>query len=203
MKNSQWTFALCAVLAAGTAVAQESKPAEHPPMSAEQKAMMEAWQRASAVGEPHKRLAAGMEGTWDAEVSMWMAPGQPPTKSMGTTVNKAILGGRWIEQSFTGTSMGQPFQGVGYSGYDNMKKKYVSTWMDNMSTAQMVSEGTFDAAGKVMTSTSTNLDPMTGKPTQTKSVMRIVDNDHHVFEMWETHGGKEAKTLEIHYRRKK
>ena len=202
MRNSQWTFALCAVLAAGSAAAQESRPAEHPPMSAEQKAMMEAWQRASAVGEPHKRLG-GMEGTWDAEVSMWMAPGQPPTKSMGTSVNRAILGGRWIEQQFTGSAMGQPFQGIGYTGYDNTKKKYVSTWMDSMSTAVMVSEGAFDAAGKVLTSTSTMLDPMTGKPAVSKGVMRIVDADHHVYEMWETHDGRENKTLEIHYRRKK
>jgi hypothetical protein len=202
MKNRQWTFALCAVLAAGSVMAQENKPADHPPMSADQKAMMEAWERASAVGEPHRRLT-GMEGTWDAEVSMWMAPGQPPSKSSGTSVNKAILGGRWIEQRFTGSAMGQPFQGVGYTGYDNTKKKYVSTWMDSMSTAMMVSEGTFDAAGKVMTQTSTMLDPMTGKPTQSKGVMRIVDNDHHVYEMWESHGGKENKTMEIHYRRKK
>ena len=52
-------------------------------------------------------------------------------------------------------------------------------------------------------SISTMLDPMTGKPTQSKGVMRIVDNDHHVYEMWESHDGKEQKTMEIHYRRKK
>lgn len=202
MMKGQWAFVLCAGLAAGAAGAQETKPAGPPAMSAEQKAMMEAWEAASAVGEPHKRLL-GMEGTWDAEVSMWMAPGQPPAKSAGTSVNKSILGGRWIEQQFTGSAMGQPFQGVGYTGYDNTRKKYVSTWMDNMSTALMVSEGTFDAAGKVLTSTSTTMDPMTGKPAQSKGVMRIVDADHHVYEMWESHDGKENKSLEIHYRRKK
>jgi Protein of unknown function (DUF1579) len=202
MKLRDLSFVACGLLMAAVAGAQESKPAGHPPMSADQKAMMEAWEKASSVGEPHKRLA-GMEGTWDAEVSMWMAPGQPPAKSMGTSVNKAILGGRWIEQEFTGSAMGQPFQGVGYTGYDNTKKKYVSSWIDSMSTALMVSEGTFDAAGKVMTSLSTSADPMTGKPMQTKGVMRMVDSDHHVYEMWETHGGKETKTLEIHYRRKK
>ena len=202
MNKRQWTLVLCAALVAGAAGAQETKPAGHSEMSAEQKAMMEAWQKASAAGEPHQRLL-GMEGTWDAEVSMWMQPGQPPAKSMGTSVNKPILGGRWIEQRFTGTAMNQPFQGIGYTGYDNTKKKYVSTWIDNMSTAVMVSEGAFDAAGKVMTSTSTMMDPMTGKPTQSKGVMRIVDNDHHVYEMWESHDGKDAKTMEIHYRRKK
>ena len=202
MKNRQWTLVLCAGLLTGAAGAQDTKPAGQPAMSAEQKAMMEAWAAASAVGESHKRLL-GMEGTWDAEVSMWMAPGQPPTKSMGTSVNKPILGGRWIEQRFTGTAMGQPFHGIGYTGYDNTKKRYVSTWMDDMSTALMVSEGTFDAAGKVMTSTSTMMDPMTGKPMQSKGVMRIVDNDHHVYEMWESHDGKENKSMEIHYRRKK
>ena len=61
---------------AGPAAAQDAKPGEKP-MSAEQKAMMEAWAKIATPGAAHKSLA-GMVGTWDAEVTSWMDPGQPP-----------------------------------------------------------------------------------------------------------------------------
>jgi hypothetical protein len=34
-------------------------------------------------------------------------------------------------------------------------------------------------------------------------VIRVVDNDHHVFDMYETRGGKGAQTMKIEYTRKK
>ena len=33
------------------------------------------------------------------------------------------------------------FKGTGIEGYDNGKKKFVGTWMDNMGTGIMMSEG--------------------------------------------------------------
>jgi hypothetical protein len=47
-------------------------------------------------------------------------------------------------------------------------------------------------------------DPMTGKSADMKEKISIVDNDHHVFEMW-TPGpdGKMFKMMEINYSRKK
>ena len=203
MKVRELTFALCAgLLVAGAAAAQDAKPADKP-MSAEQKAMMEAWARFATPGEGHKALA-GMVGTWDAEVTSWMEPGQPPTKSKGTSENRMVLGGRWVESKFTSEMMGQPFEGLGYTGYDNFKKKYIGTWQDNMSTAVMLSEGTFDAAGKVMTSTSTMDDPMTGKTSTIKMTTTIASPDHHVFEMWGPDpSGKNVKQMEIVYKRRK
>jgi len=203
MKVRELTFALCAgLLVAGAAAAQDAKPADKP-MSAEQKAMMEAWAKFATPGEGHKALA-GMVGTWDAEVTSWMEPGQPPTKSKGTSENRMVLGGRWVESKFTSEMMGQPFEGLGYTGYDNYKKKYVGTWQDNMSTAVMLSEGTFDAAGKVMTQTSTMDDVMTGKKAAIKMTTTIVSPDHHVFEMWGPDpSGKIVKQMQIDYRRRK
>ena len=48
-----------------------------------------------------------------------------------------ILGGRYLEQRYEGTMMGQPFSGIGVTGFDNYKKKFVSTWVDSMGTAIM------------------------------------------------------------------
>ena len=203
MKLRQLTFAAWAVLlVAGISTGQDAKPAEKP-MSAEQKAMMDAWMKFATPAEGHKSLA-GMVGTWDAEVTTWMEPGQPPAKSKGTSENRMVLGGRWVESKFTSEMMGMPFEGLGYTGYDNFKKKYVGTWMDNMSTAVMVSEGTWDAAGKVMTSMATMDDFMTGKTSKMKMTTTIMDPDHHLFEMWGPDPtGKTVKQMDIHYRRRK
>ena len=115
-----------------------------------------------------------------------------------------VLGGRWVESKFTSNMMGQPFEGIGYTGYDNQKKKYMGTWQDNMSTAVMVSEGTMDAAGKVMTQTvhDGRLHDRQAHDPQDDDHHR--EPDHHVFEMWGPGpDGKVAKQMQIDYRRRK
>jgi hypothetical protein len=133
---------------------------------------------------------------------MWMAPGAPPQQSTGSSENTWVLGGRFVEQRHEGNFMGQSFSGLGYTGYDNYKKKYVGTWMDTMGTMIMVSQG--DAAGKTLSMSSTIDDILTGKATPVKSELKIVDPDHHVLEMWGPDpSGKQFKTMEIQYTRKK
>lgn len=196
--------ALCAgFLCAGLLAADETpKAGEKPKAMADEKAMMDAWQKFATPGPSHKALE-GMIGTWTAEVTSWMKPGAPPMKSTGTSENHWVLGGRWVEQRFTGSFMAQPFEGIGYTGYDNYKKKYMGTWMDNMSTMVMASEGTFDPAGKMMTSMSMMDDVMTGKATKVKSVVTVTDANNHVFEMWSAGpDGKDFKNMEIRYSRK-
>lgn len=167
-----------------------------------QKAMMEAWMKASTPGDAHKKLD-NMVGTWDVTVKSWMAPGQPPMESTGTAMNQWVLGGRWMEEKFTGSFMGMPFQGIGYTGYDNIKKQYVGTWMDNMSTAVMVSSGK-GGSGNTYEFTSTMDDMMTGKPQMITEKVTFTDADHHTMEMWGPGpDGKVYKSMEITYSRKK
>jgi hypothetical protein len=40
------------------------------------------------------------------------------------------------------------FKGMGIEDYDNVKKKFVGTWVDNMGTGIMMSEGDYDVATK-------------------------------------------------------
>ena len=171
-------------------------------MTPEQKAAMEAWAKASTPGEPHRKLAEGV-GTWDAKVTSWERPGAPPNVSMGTCTEEAVLGGRFLRQNFHGAMMGQPFNGIGYTGYDNVKQKYVSTWMDDMGTMVMVSYGTMAPDG-TLTMWSDVDDPITGKSAKMREVMRFPDKDHQLFEMFGPDpSGKEFKMLEIAYTRKK
>ena len=76
--------------------------------------------------------------------------------------------------------MGSPFSGIGLNGYDNNTGKYVSTWMDTMSTAILYFEGTAGADGKTITQTARYDDVVQG-PMQFRSVTRMVDDNTMVF----------------------
>ncbi|HEX2836372.1 MAG TPA: DUF1579 domain-containing protein [Thermoanaerobaculia bacterium] len=166
-------------------------------------AMMEAMAKAGTPGEAHKKLDA-MVGTWNASITMWMAPGMEPMKNTGVSENRWVFGGRYLEQRFKGEFFGAPFEGVGYTGYDNVKKQYWGTWMDSMSTAPMNSTGSLSADGKTYSFTATMADPMTGKDSTSDEKITIIDADHHTLEMWGPGpDGKNYKMMEIAYSRKK
>jgi hypothetical protein len=187
------------LLTTTVAFADEKKPQ----MSAEEKAAMEAMQKAMTPGENHKMLS-NMVGSWNAKVSMWMSPEAKPTVSKGTATNRWIMGNRYVEQKFTGTFMNMPFSGLGYTGYDNVKKQYWSSWMDNMSTGAMAMTGATDDGGKSWKFTGSMADPMTGKDAPFEEHVTVKSKNEHTFEMWgPAPDGKMFKMMEIVYTRKK
>ncbi|MBW8684214.1 DUF1579 domain-containing protein [Chitinophaga rhizophila] len=167
-----------------------------------QSAEEKAWMDYMSPGQIHQMIAKS-DGEWDFDMTMWMAADQPPTKSTGTTVNKMILGGRYQESIHKGTMMGMPFEGHGVLAYDNGKKIFVNSWIDNMGTGIMTTEGTWDDATKSITFTGKAYDPMTGKDMPVREIFKLLDDDHHQMEMYMTHDGKEFKAMEIKFNRKK
>jgi hypothetical protein len=172
-------------------------------MSAEEKAAMQAMQKAGSPNENHKMLDS-MAGNWNAKVTMWMSPEAPPSVTKGTATNRWIMGGRYLEQKFSGNFMNMPFNGLGYTGYDNVKKQYWGSWMDNMSTGTMMVTGGTDDNGKNWKFTGTMADPMTGKDTPVEERVTVKNKNEHVWEMWSpAPDGKMFKGMEIVYTRKK
>ena len=164
-------------------------------------AMMEVYQKLATPGAPHKLLAR-MAGSWNTRTKCWMQSNKAPMESTGTCQQKMLLGGRFLQQEFTGEMMGSPFTGIGMAGYDNHTRKHVSTWMDSMGTGIYFFEGSAGADGKTITQTSRYDDPVQG-PMQWRAVTRIVDDNTLVFEMYGTgKSGKEEKMMEITYTRK-
>ena len=100
--------------------------------------------------------------------------------------------------------MGQPFEGTGTTGYDNAKKAYFTTWMDNMSTGMMNMEGTWDEATKAINFKGKMLCPANGKWCEMREVYKIVDDNTHVMEMYgpDMKTGKEYKNMEIKFTKK-
>jgi hypothetical protein len=193
-------------LAAGAAGAQEEKAekADKKPSVKQQdpQAMMAAYEKASEPTEQHKLLERHA-GKWTLSLKSWMDPKQPPVESKGTAEGKVILGGRFVQSTITSDFMGKPFSGVGVTGYDKAKKKFVGTWIDSMSTGIMRSEGTADAAGKVITTQAVSTDPLSGKDSRMRIVGKWESDDKLVEEFYEKRGGKEMKTMEITYSRAK
>ena len=173
--------------------------------------MMQQMMELSKLTDNHKLLGE-LAGTWTYNVKMWMGdPNAKPDESKGTASRKPIMDGRYYALEATGKMEmpgpdGKPkqmtFKGMGLEGYDNVKKKFVSTWVDNMGTAIMVSEGTYDAATKTF-NYNAECEFIPGVKQKIREVVKVVDKDHHTFEWFEDRGGKEVKTMEINYTRKK
>jgi len=188
---------LCMALTLSPALAKDKK-AEKP---MDPQAMMEAYQKLATPGEPHK-LFASLAGRWTTATKAWMEPGKPPMESTGSVDMKMLLEGRFLQQEFSGNMMGQPYSGIGLSGYDNLRKRYVSTWIDSMGTGIFMMEGTASADGKTITLKGQHPE-LGGGQMSHRAVWKIVDANTQTFEMYGAHGhGKETKMMEITYTRK-
>jgi len=163
---------------------------------------MAKWQEYATPGEGHKVMDQ-LVGNWDYSLKYWTSPDAPPEESTGTNDVKWILGNRFLEMKVKGTSMGQPFEGLGIIGYDNAKKEYVNTWIDTMGTGMMNATRTYDVETKTMTEKGTFTDPMQNEGSF-RSVTKFIDNDNFTYEMYiSSQGEKESRVMEINYTRKK
>ena len=188
---------------ADTSATNTAATTDQTPTVKDSAAMMKAWMDYATPGAMHSMLAKD-NGTWTVETTMWMSPDAPPEKSTGTATNKMIMGGRYQQSTFKGTVSGMPFEGISTLAYDNAKKVFVNTWIDNMGTGIMNMEGTYDSVNNQINFTGRSTDPTTGKDCQIRQTYKVVDENTQRMEMFATYpGGKEYKSMELVYKRKK
>lgn len=167
-------------------------------MMEEYRKMMEAHKKMGTPGEKHEFLK-NFVGNWKVKSEGWMDPTQEPMMSEATSTAQLLYGGRYLELSYQGQMMGQPFEGKHIIGYDNQNEKYMALWIDSSSTAFYIMEGTLDKAGSTLTYYGEWLDPM-GKKMKVRDVTHVISPTEFTFEMYVTKKGqKEFKTLENHY----
>jgi hypothetical protein len=191
------TLSIAALLIAGTirASAQDAPPP--PPMDDSMMKLIEA----TSPNANHKKLEMFL-GNWDVTSSFWVGgPEKPPVSDKGSAKIAWALGGRFLRQEFKGAFMGMPMDGIGFNGYDNVKKAYTMFWIDNTSTAMGTGAGQFDASGTVLTMTGKMDDPMTGRMgLNVKHVLRKTEMDRFVYELYEVPAtGPEIKMGEVVY----
>src|SRR5262245_35747636 len=184
--------------ASGASAAQPATATGQPNPQEMMKQMMEL----SKQNENHK-LLADMDGNWNYTIKMWMNPdpNAKPQESKGSATRKSVMGGRYFVMDVTG-KMQMPgadgkmkdmdFKGMAVEGYDNVKKKFVSSWIDNMGTGITYSEGTYDPATKSFTF-NMEMEPVPGMKSQVREVLKVTDKDHMLLEWYENQGGQERK----------
>jgi len=173
----------------------------YPVLSYAQNDDMQKWTAYMTPGKEHEQLAK-MNGEWKFTNKMWMDPKSEPTVSEGTAVCKMILDGRYSQMDVKGMVMGMPFNGISLIAYDNGKKIYISTWIDNMGTGIMYGEGKYDDASKSTIIKGKMYDPMSGKDIDYKETLKWTDDNTMTMESFNIIDGKEIKSMEITYTRK-
>lgn len=174
---------------------------EAPMAEMDSAAMMKAWMDFATPGQMHTWMAKS-DGTWSGEVTQWMAPDQP-TKSTATIVNKTTLNGLYQMSDYSGSMMGQPFTGHGLMGYDNAKKEFFSTWIDNMGSGIVLLRGSLDTTTNILSLKGTQTNPLNGKDAMIREEIKFIDDNNQVLTMWgEDMMGKEEKFMEIVLKRK-
>ena len=190
-----------ALIACGTIASAADKSA---PMDAKSQEMMKKYQEASTPGEAHKTLAEAA-GKWKTEVSTWQTADAKPEVNKGTATFKMILGGRWLQQDFKASMMGQKYEGLGLIGFDNVKQKYVTNWHDSMSTGTVHTEGDLDAGSKTIKDKGVASCPISASKTQEiRNDWQMVSKNKMIYSMYgkgPSQSGAEFKMMEIVYTR--
>jgi len=158
---------------------------------------MEAWMKAATPNEHHEWLGHAV-GEWKTTSWFKMDPAMPREHADGRAEVESILGGRYTVMHYDSEVMGMPFSGVGLAGYDNIKGKYVSVWIDSMGTSPMVSYGTRE--GNTLTFEGSYENPM--GEMETMHIESTVHNDDRIVDkFYQVVEGKRVQTGQIEYAR--
>ena len=105
-----------------------------------------AWMQLS----PEHEGLASAAGTWRVASRFWMDPNAPPQTGEATAVRTLILGGRVLEEVYTSTIMGLPFEGRALTGYDPVTDRYWGVWSDTMNPGAAVTYGAWDEDSQML-----------------------------------------------------
>jgi Protein of unknown function (DUF1579) len=187
-------------VANATAKPKEVKKEVEKKMSEEE--TQKAWMEYATPAEMHKMMAQS-NGAWSGSVTHWMTPNAEPTKSECKAVNEMVMDNRYQLSTFTGNFMGMPFEGRGILAFDNAKKVFITTWIDNMGTGVMTLEGKLDKETNSIVFEGKMVEPTTGKDVPVKEVFKMQGENIQIMQMFApTPNGKDMfKTMEIYFKR--
>lgn len=195
--------ALVAALASGAVVAVEVQdPAAHDDRAAYPgPAVTEAQVLELGRPGPEHRALEPMVGSWTGQVTYWPYPEAAPVTQEATAEKSWILGGRFLRIEFRSTIGEEPFEGLALVGYDRTAERYVSTWMDSLTTGVLHLQGARAKDGTLVTE-GERIEPTTGKSYRVRRVTAFDGEDAHVVSFFdELDDGTMFKSLEIRWTR--
>lgn len=97
--------------------------------------------RLALPGEKHAWLAP-LVGEWRVEMRVYPGPGADPIVSQDLTATRElILGGRYLQETLSGTFGGNPSNRLAILGYNNLDQRFELTTFDTFEPGQMVYVG--------------------------------------------------------------
>lgn len=151
--------------------------------------------------EQHRQLASS-EGRWRTEMTYWTAANAQPIVIRGTCDIRMVLGGRYQQSVYRSESNGVPFEGIGYIAYDNARKMYISTWIDNTGTGMVYLEGGYDRSDAKTEMLGQCTEVASCRQRGMRQVTTNVDANTQIMEMYQTpDGGEEFKSMQIRFTR--
>ncbi|MDP4114594.1 MAG: DUF1579 domain-containing protein [Bacteroidota bacterium] len=169
-------------------------------MTKEQKEAQKIWMEYMTPGWAHKILSNSV-GDWKVKMTSWMDPSMGATQAEGNASAEMVLGGRYVQMKFHGNFMGMPYEGFSTDAYDNAKNVFINTWIDNMGTGLMYSEGKYDAATKTINYEGKMFNPVTKADEKYRETVNFADKDKIIMEMFNIKNNEEYKSLHVEYTR--
>ncbi len=163
---------------------------------------MAAMMRYSTPGPEHGAMHQ-LVGKWEQQVKWRTAPDRPWVTSTSECESEMVLGGRFLRTiTESEGDDGVEFRGIAYMGYDLYRKKYVVTWVDNMTTMINFSDGSYDPTARMFMFIGSTPNFETGRTKHYRSQITIHHKDAMTEQFYETDDlGHEFLSLEIHHKR--
>jgi len=164
----------------------------------DQAAQMQVWTEYMTPGPMHEMLAKSV-GDWKTISRFWMDPAGEPMETEGTGKTEMILGGRYQKSTHKSSMMGMETEGIYLIGYDNATEEFTSIWIDNIGTGTAIAKGRYDESTNSITMNGTMVDPMSKQEMNIRVVLKYLDSDNNVMEMYVPYNGEEFKSMEIEF----
>jgi len=163
---------------------------------------MQRWMKYSQPSEHHRKLQP-LIGTWNQTVRIRMTPNADPEVLESTATYEWIMGGRYVQGTYEGNFMGEPFQGMDLLGYDNYRQQYVALWIDNLGTGFMTTTGWYNDQTDTLImhgSVDDTMQDFPNRPLRTETEFK--SDDHIVYRSYTVdRQGNEFQSMEIVCRR--
>jgi Protein of unknown function (DUF1579) len=154
------------------------------------------WMQRGIPSSGHAALAR-LVGSWRVELSIYgtmgRSPDLPPLVSRDIRTTRVwIADGQYIEDTTEGTVEGKPYWRRGWLGYSNLDRRY--EWVTVAPRVPMMIYLGKPGSGEQMPIEMTGVftdqgvvsEQTVGKPVGQRTVIRVENNDRHVFELYFT-----------------
>jgi hypothetical protein len=160
------------------------------------------WASLSKPGPSH-RLLQTFVGDWDVQLTFWSDPKAAGETSAGRSQISWILGGRFLQEQFSGRIGSEDYTGVGIIGYDNGSRTFKTVWADSLNTALTTASGRYHPDTGTISLESQVYDPLLSGTKTIYSKLQINSPDSYTFSMTDkSPEGKHFTSFEMRYTRR-